>query len=144
MGEPNYHDHFFREAMSQPEVMTDFPTHYLPPDVAAAIDPTSAEIVPGTFVDEQLREHRSDLIYRVRMRNGAPAYVYVILEHKSFVYPLVSWQVLRYEMQTWEQEVRGGASSLTPIFPVVFYHGAERWNVAREFSALFDWQGREM
>ncbi|MGH9840602.1 MAG: Rpn family recombination-promoting nuclease/putative transposase [Blastocatellia bacterium] len=144
MAEPNYHDHFFREAMSQPEVMADFLVHYLPPDVAAAIDPTSAEVIPGTFVDEQLREHRSDLIYRVRMKSGEAAYIYIILEHKSFVYPMVSWQVLRYAMETWVQEVNGGASTLTPILPVVFYHGASRWNVAREFSALFDWQGREM
>lgn len=144
MAEPNYHDHFFREAMSQPEVMADFLAHYLPPDVAAAIDPASAEVVPGTFVDEQLREHRSDLIYRVRMKSGEAAYIYIILEHKSFVYPLVSWQVLRYAMETWTQEMNAGASTLTPILPVIFYHGAGRWNVEREFSALFDWQGREM
>ena len=32
---------------------------------------------------------------------------------------------------------------MTPILPIVFYHGKAKWTVAREFSALFDWKGRE-
>ena len=143
MPEPNYHDLFFREVMAQPEVISDLLANYLPADVAPLINTTSAELIPGTFVDEKLREHRSDLIFRVRMTNGEAAYVYIILEHKSSVYPLVSWQVLKYAVPTWEAEVRGGATTLTPVLPIVFYHGKEKWKVAREFSALFDWTGRE-
>ncbi|MEP7340264.1 MAG: Rpn family recombination-promoting nuclease/putative transposase [Acidobacteriota bacterium] len=143
MAEPNYHDLFFREVMAQPKVIADFLANYLPADVAPLVDVASAKLIPGTFVDKELCEHRSDLIFRLKMTSGETAYVYIILEHKSFIYPLVSWQVLKYAVPTWEAEARGGATTLTPVLPMIFYHGKEKWNVAREFSALFDWSGRE-
>lgn len=52
--------------------------------------------------------------------------------------------MLKYAVQEWETEIRGGAVQLTPIVPIVFYHGVERWQVAHEFSALFMWEGREL
>ncbi|MGY6214417.1 Rpn family recombination-promoting nuclease/putative transposase [Methylolobus aquaticus] len=37
-----------------------------------------------SFVDPELAEHHSDLLYAVRWLNGKPGYVYVLFEHKSY------------------------------------------------------------
>lgn len=50
----------------------------------------------------------------------------------------MAFQLLRYEVRFWETERRKGAEQLPVIFPLVFYHGHERWNVPRNLSALFE------
>ena len=73
MPEPNAHDRFFKELMARPEALTDFLTHYLPPELSAPLDVSQAEALPGSFVDEELREHHSDLLCRVKRKNGQAA-----------------------------------------------------------------------
>ncbi|MBI3653563.1 MAG: Rpn family recombination-promoting nuclease/putative transposase, partial [Acidobacteria bacterium] len=52
-------------------------------------------------------------------------------------------QILRYEIATWDAEIKARAKRLSPIIPIVFYHGARKWNVAREFSSLVNFVGCE-
>jgi predicted transposase/invertase (TIGR01784 family) len=138
------HDSFFKELFSRPEVAADFLANYLPPEIAAALDLSSLEIVKDSFVDEALRRHLSDLLYRVGLQGGGNAYACMLFEHKSEPYDLVSWQILRYKVRAWEQELRQGAAKLPPIIPIVFYHGQRRWQVPREFSALVDFGGHDV
>jgi predicted transposase/invertase (TIGR01784 family) len=137
----NPHDRFFRQAFARPELAADFLRHYLPRPVAALLDPDPAalRLQPGSFVDPDLRQHFSDLLFQAHLAEGSEAYVYVLLEHKSSPDPWVAFQLLRYLVRIWEQDQRAsGASRLVPVIPVVVYHGRERWAVAPSFGALFD------
>jgi len=91
----NPHDRFFKESMSHPEVATDFLRHYTPPEVSRLLDLASLEMVPGSFVDRELQEHFSDLLYKVALLDGSSAHVYILFEHKSYYEPLVALQLLR-------------------------------------------------
>lgn len=43
--------------------------------------------------------------------------------------------LLRYRVRIWEQWLNNGNTGLLPaIIPVVFYHGAARWGVKRQFA----------
>jgi predicted transposase/invertase (TIGR01784 family) len=137
----NPHDRFFKQAFARPELAADFLRHYLPEPVAALLDPDPAtlRLRPGSFVDPDLRQHFSDLLFQARLAEGGEAYVYVLLEHKSRPDALVAFQLLRYLVRIWEQDQRAsGANRLAPVIPVVVYHGRERWAVAPGFGALFD------
>jgi predicted transposase/invertase (TIGR01784 family) len=101
------------------------------------LDLSAPEMVKDSFIDEELRQHFSDLLYRVNLKRGGDALVYILFEHKSGPDEWVAFQLLRYEVRIWEAERRNGAEKLPLIFPLVFYHGRERWNVSRHFSALF-------
>ncbi|MBO0858250.1 MAG: Rpn family recombination-promoting nuclease/putative transposase [Chloracidobacterium sp.] len=114
-----------------------FSTNYLPPGIAAALDLSALELVKDSFIDDELREHISDLLYRVNLKRGGGALSYILFEHKSGPDDWVAFQVLRYEVRIWETMRRNGAKNLPLIFPLVFYHGREKWKVARQFSALF-------
>jgi predicted transposase/invertase (TIGR01784 family) len=121
-------------------VATDFLANYLPPDVAAELDLTALELVKDSFVDVELQQHFSDLLYQVRLKRGGEAYAYVLFEHKSAPEAWVAFQVLRYLVRIWEQALEQKVKKLPPIFPLVLYHGRARWRAAHNFGALIEWK----
>ncbi len=134
----NPHDHFFRETFSRRDVAVDFVRHYLPSDVVAQLDIGALHIVKDSFIDSDLREHFSDLLYRTHLRDGQDAYVYVLFEHKSYPEPLVAFQLLRYMVRIWEQALKQTkATHLPPVVPVLVYHGSDVWRIDTRFQGLF-------
>ncbi len=131
----NPHDAFFKEVFSRREMARDFLKHYLPEEVAALLDLDTLTVARGSFVDEALRQHYSDVLYRVRLRDGNEGYVAVLFEHKSYADRWVALQVLRYMVRIWEQQ-RKQDVALTPVIPVVVYHGVTRWSVPQDFGSL--------
>ena len=134
----NLHDKFFRETFAEPSMMTEFLRNYLPSEFAAMLDWQRLEISKDTFVDEDLSEHFSDLLCQIGIKGGQAVFVYVLVEHKSSPAPWVALQLLRYMLKIWAQVPLRRSTYLPVIFPLVFYHGKRRWNVARHFNALFD------
>ena len=134
----NPHDHFFRETFSRRDVAVDFVRHYLSPSVVTQLDTSDLHIVKDSFIDPDLREHFSDLLYRTHLRDGQDAYVYVLFEHKSDAEPLVAFQLLRYVVRVWEQAIKQTkATHLPPVVPVVVYHGTGVWRIDTRFQGLF-------
>ena len=94
----------------------------------------------GTFIDEELRESQTDLLYQVRhVETGQPMSVYVLLEHQSSPDPWMRLRLLRYCCRIWEDDLRDdpGRRGLRPIVPVVFYQGTCGWTHSAEFADLF-------
>jgi predicted transposase/invertase (TIGR01784 family) len=134
----NPHDRFFREVFSRREIAVDFVRHYLPPEVIAHFETATLSIIKDSFVDSDLQEHFSDLLYQTRLKDGGKAYIYVLFEHKSYPEPWVALQLLRYMVRVWEQVLKQEkAGHLPSIVPVVVYHGAEDWKIDRHFRSLF-------
>lgn len=133
----NPHDRFFRHVFSQQETAADFLRSYLPPDIAELLDFSTLELAKDSFVDDELRQHFSDLLYQVQRFDAQPTYVYVLFEHKSYPEILISLQLLRYMTQIWDLAVRQ-KSRFIPILPIVVYHGRTEWRLPRNFAGLFD------
>lgn len=141
---PNPHDRFFKELFSEIETAAEFVEHYLPQRIVDAIELPTLEIVKDNFIDEELRQYFSDLLLRVKLKNGGEAFIYILLEHKSEPDEFVALQLLLYLARIWQPNLRERAKPLPLVFPVVFYHGEAEWNLSRELSALFDFTGLEM
>ena len=110
-------------------------------EVAALLDPeTPPEAVEGTFVDEDAMRTQCDALFRVRLRSGHEARLYVLLEHKSRVAADTPLQLLRYMVNIWRREFEDGGSGnrLPAIVPLVFYHGRGRWTAARSVPEMID------
>ncbi len=133
----NPHDHFFRQVLARPEAARDLLLNYLPSEVVAWLDLSSLDLRKDSFVDGNLREHFSDMLYQVKLKDERAAYVYVLLEHKSYPDKLVAFQLLRYLVRIWEQALKEGESSLVPIIPLVVYHGKAAWSAGLDFDSLF-------
>jgi predicted transposase YdaD len=130
---PNPHDTFVRHTLGRVPAAVEFLRNYLPPDIVVQLDLTRVTLEETSYVDEQLREHFSDLLYRVGLRAGGEAFVFILLEHKSAPDTRVAIQLLRYLAQTWDRM----PEPLPLIIPVVIYHGEQPWNVGRRLRDLF-------
>ena len=132
----NPHDKFFKETFTRLEMARDFFANYLPEGVTAVLNLDSLSLQSGSFIDPDLQEQFADLLYRVTLHDDSQAYLYLLLEHKSYSDPRTPFQLLRYLVRIWERDEREG-EGLRPIVPVVVYHGRERWRVALNFGGLF-------
>ena len=86
----NPHDRFFKDVLSRREAARDFVLYYLPADVAVLLDIESLVVSKDSFVDKELREHFSDIIYQVDLKQGDSAYIYLLFELKSYSEPLIA------------------------------------------------------
>jgi predicted transposase YdaD len=135
------HDAFFKNRFSRPQTAKAFCRHYLPLSLAELSDIDRLEVVKESFTDQRLREHLADVLYRIPLRDGGALYIYILLEHKSYLDEWVSWQIARYLALVWAQARADGCDKLPAILPVVLYHGQEKWNLPDNFHALFDLHG---
>jgi len=126
------HAQFFKRILTDEEAARDFLTYYLPPDVFETLDVRQPELMRDSFVDEGLREHFADLLYRVRRKDGSPAWVYILFEHKSRPDAMTGFQLIRYIVRIWEHLQQHG-EPLSPILPTVVYHGTRTWNLGDRF-----------
>jgi len=135
----NPHDRFFKEIWSREAIGQDFLRHYLPQEIVDLLDLDSLELTKDSFVDRRLRQHYSDLLYRLKFKDGRPGFVYTLLEHKRAPKRFTALQLLRYMVQIWEKALAQGVGTegLPPIMPVVLYQGDTPWPYGETFQQLF-------
>jgi predicted transposase/invertase (TIGR01784 family) len=136
---PTPHNNFFHYALSHVEAARDLIQTHLPPGLVQFLDLNSLELQKDSFIDEDLRQSFSDLLYSVRLvdQDGqrGQGQVYLLLEHKSQSDPMTCFQLLRYIVRIWEQRQRSG-QTLCPVFPLVIYHGQEAWSAPVSLEEL--------
>jgi len=137
---PNPNDRFFRKIGSAPEVAAGMTESFLPEDIRPLVDISTLEVVKGSFVADDLREYRSDLLCKIRMP-GRDGFIYHLFEHKSLPERFTHPQVLGYIRQAWD--LRTGPE-LPFVIPVVIYHGQSAWNFSHRFSEVYPAPSPEM
>ena len=112
------HDTYFRESFSRRYIAEDFLRHHLPAPLLAEMDLTSLEVSNDTYVSTELRTAYSDLVYRVRCRDGELV-IYLLFEHKSSPDHWTLLQLLRYLVAEGDQyrKQHPAARHLPPIYP---------------------------
>ena len=142
------HDKFFRATFGQLKVASDFLSNYLPSDLLNIIDMSTLETQNGTFLDEDLKEEFSDLLFKVSI-NNKDSYIYMLFEHKSYRDRMVIFQVMKYMINIWESKIQedkekrkeaGEASSgeieLPLILPLVIYHDKGEWTIKKTLGEM--------
>ncbi|GAB6160974.1 Rpn family recombination-promoting nuclease/putative transposase [Desulfothermus naphthae] len=133
----NPHDAFVKEVFSHKEQAEDFLRNYLPQDICRLIDFDSLSLVKDSFVDEDLKEHFSDLLYEVQL-SSRPGFIYLLFEHKSTPQRFTGLQLLRYMVKIWDLYLKQHHEPILPvIIPLVIYNGHRRWTIKTNFSYLF-------
>lgn len=132
----NLHNNFFQACFSQPQAIRRLLAELAPKQVLALLGPEPLAPVPGSFVDRKLRGRQTDLLFKARLKKGGDAFVYILVEHKSVPDHGILLQLLRYKCNIWSRLCKD-EGPLTPIVPVVFYHGVRPWTVAPAFQDMF-------
>jgi predicted transposase YdaD len=137
----NLHDRLVREVFSDPQEMQRLLCSALPAEMAAEIQWSTLKLVPGTFVDEGLREHQADLLFTVTM-GQEEVLLYILFEHKSTSERDTVCQLLRYLSRIWEhwQQAYPG-KPLPPVLPYVLHHGPKPWSGPRRLHERIDFAG---
>jgi predicted transposase/invertase (TIGR01784 family) len=125
----NPHDKFFKETFSNVAVAKDFVKNYVPKGILKAIDINTLEPQKDSFINEELQEVFSDMLFRVKI-NKKEGYLYFLFEHKSYTSKDIAFQLLKYMVEIWEAKIKKeNANELPVIIPLVIYHGKDNWNI---------------
>jgi hypothetical protein len=135
----NSHDKLFKLALADRKDAVLELRAVLPPTLASQLDFSTLEPIPGTFIDERMRDSHADLLYTVNCA-GKETLLYVLMKHKSNVDRWTLLQLLRYMVRIWEQCLaqEHPPSTLPPIIPVIVHHSETGWTAPTHFQGLFD------
>ncbi|WP_010598074.1 Rpn family recombination-promoting nuclease/putative transposase [Rickettsiella massiliensis] len=118
----NPHDAIFKKFFSDIEVARTFVKSYLDPDLQQKCNLTSLKIEPGSFVEEELSQQHSDILYSLKI-DGIKGYVYINVEHQSSPNKLMPFRMLRYKLAIMKQHLDQGHKKLPTVISILFYHG---------------------
>ena len=131
------HDQFYKQVFKNPDNTRDFIKEYLPEKVTRELDLSSIQVHdPGTNSEEET-EYISDIVVSCETKNGKPADLYFLFEHKSYKDKHIYLQLLRYLYEAWSTDFRR-KREYRVVIPVVFYHGKSAWNLPIHFIDNFD------
>jgi predicted transposase/invertase (TIGR01784 family) len=121
------HDEFFKSAFSRLKIARAYLEEMLPEAVTTSLDLNSLERENGSYVDQDLQEHITDMVYQCKLKLGQTLlWITFIFEHKSSPERYPHLQLLRYILGAWEQQ-RKQKLPISPIIPIIVYHGKKKW-----------------
>lgn len=137
------HDHGYKRLFSHPEMVADLLRGFVHEDWVRELDFATLERYPGSYTTRKLRSRReSDVVWRVRWREGRWLYVYILLEFQSTVDPFMALRFMVYLGLFYQDLLRHHeltpAGKLPPVLPLLLYNGRAPWGAAREMSELID------
>ncbi len=136
---PTPHDALFKATFSQVRHARSLLRSVLPPALAAAVDWSTLRRRPGSFVNEELTEQHTDLLFHARFHQRT-TYFYLLFEHQSSADRWMLLRLLEYMTRVWREHLakQPTASLLPVIVPVVLHHSETGWTCATAFEELMD------
>ncbi|MDI6537317.1 Rpn family recombination-promoting nuclease/putative transposase [Pantoea ananatis] len=123
---PTPHDATFRQFLTQPEIARDFMELHLPAELRTVCDLSTLKLESGSFVEDDLRQYFSDVLYSLKTAQGDDGYVHVLIEHQSSPDKHMAFRLLRYAVAAMQRHLEAGHKKLPLVIPVLFYTGKRR------------------
>jgi predicted transposase/invertase (TIGR01784 family) len=137
MKENTPHDDLFKVTFSISSEVEAFLKTYLPGWIALQLDYSTLKKEPDSFINENLKQYFSDIIYACQWKNSRKIlHLSFLLEHKSYVPKNIYIQLLRYLTEAYDHQYKSN-EALKLVLPIVVYHGEESWK-KRSFSSHFN------
>ncbi len=130
IGVTNPHDKLIREIYGDRDNAHSFLTNNLPGKVLDLVDMSTLEISKDSFIDKDLADYYSDILYRVILRDGSAGFIYLLFEHKSYHDRYVHLQLLEYMVKIWRLHIKqhkGKSIGLPIVIPLLICHGRREW-----------------
>ncbi len=115
--------------------------HYLPQEILGLIDLNTLEISKDSFVEKELKDYFSDILYNVALKSRPKTrsqveegHVYLLFEHKSYPESFIHLQLLEYTIKIWRLFLKQKKTCkknrrLPIVIPIV------RWLPTKEISS---------
>ncbi|MDO2456344.1 MULTISPECIES: Rpn family recombination-promoting nuclease/putative transposase [Enterobacter] len=116
------HDATFRQFLTQPDIARDFMELHLPAELRAICDLSTLKLESGSFVEDDLRQYFSDVLYSLKTTAG-DGYIHVLVEHQSTPDKHMAFRLIRYAVAAMQRHLEAGNKKLPLVIPVLFYTG---------------------
>jgi len=124
----NPHDITFRDIFSDNLKAKELIEIVLPEKITEIFNWETFANENESFVDEELKEFFSDILFSVNIKSGEDIKIYLLFEHKSYPDPEIWKQLITYLSRIYNR-----MEKLTPVIPIVFYHGEKKWKISKNF-----------
>ncbi|HGJ5865687.1 Rpn family recombination-promoting nuclease/putative transposase [Arsenophonus nasoniae] len=121
---PTPHDAIFKQFLSEKETAKDFFDIWLPDEIKALCNLDSLKVESGSFIDNEMKNYQSDILYSVSTNKGS-GYIYVLIEAQSTPDKLIAWRLMRYSLAAMHKHLEQGNKQLPLVFPILFYCGEQ-------------------
>lgn len=119
---PTPYDATFRQFLTQPDIARDFMEIHLPAELRAVCDLSTLKLESGSFVEDDLRQYFSDVLYSLKTTSG-DGYIHVLVEHQSTPDRHMAFRLIRYAVAAMQRHLEAGHKKLPLVIPVLFYTG---------------------
>ena len=120
------HDAVFKSFLRHPDTARDFIDIHLPAPLRKLCDLTTLKLEPNSFIDDDLRQYYSDLLWSVKTQEGV-GYIYVVIEHQSKPEELMAFRMMRYSIAAMQNHLDAGYKELPLVIPMLFYPYSLCW-----------------
>ncbi len=112
---PTPHDTMFRQFLTQPDVARDFMEIHLPAELREICDLSTLTLESGSFVEDDLRQYFSDVLYSLKTRAG-DGYIHVLIEHQSTPDKHMAFRLMRYAVAAMQRHLEAKHPTPNPLF----------------------------
>lgn len=120
------HDPLFKLFLREPVTARDFLEAHLPEDIRSLVHLDTLRLESGSYVDEELKELHSDILYSVKMAQDERCLLYCVVEHQSTEDEMMAWRMTKYTIRAMDDHLKKGYKTLPVVVPLLFYHGDVR------------------
>jgi predicted transposase/invertase (TIGR01784 family) len=117
------HDATFRYFLKTPDIARDFMEIHLPAELRAICDLSTLKLENGSFVEANLQQYFSDILYSLKTIDGDKGYVQILIEHQSSPDKHMAFRMIRYAVAAMQNHLDAGHKKLPLVIPVLFYTG---------------------
>ena len=135
----NPHDKLIKIVFSDRNEAVEFFQKNLPPDLAQQLDWDTLELEGSKYIDEELKDSESDLLYSVYFKDSNDkCFLYLLFEHQSTPDKWLRFRIIKYKTRVWDESINKykDQENLIPILSMVLYIGSNEWTYSPEFSDL--------
>lgn len=136
------HDPLARKFLTDIDVAKEFLQIHLVPEILARCDLDTLVIEPTSYIEDDLKLHCSDVVYKIRLKNGSGyAYIYTLVEHQSSPDKLMPFRIIKYQIAIIQNHIDtyGASKPLPIVVPLVFYNGTRSpYPYSSNIGDLFD------
>ena len=119
----NPHDKVFKASMGNIQVARSMVENYLPVAIQKHLNLETLNICNGSYIDKEMEQTHSDILYSVECTNGASGYIYLLWEHQSSYDKHMALRLLSYSCRIMEQHIKQGHDKLPLVIPTLVYNG---------------------
>ena len=116
------HDAVFKTFLSHVETARDFIQLHLPAELLSLCDLSTLQLESSSFVEDDLRQYYSDILYSLTTADGQ-GYIHIVIEHQSSPDKHMAFRLIRYAIAAMQRHLEAGHTRLPLVIPVLFYQG---------------------